>query len=343
MTIEPHTVAPHPFNSQARHAAMAAEVLGWTFVSFPETDGYLFKLLKDDRELVFGCGTCTPFVLNSATAYSLARDKVFTNFLLSSLDIPVVPTEHFFRSSRFQHLRTPGRELADAMRYVETATFPIFCKPNAGSRGDNAEIVSSPEEFETYLKRLDPRYDIFLIQPVLWGPEYRVIVLNGRPLCFYEKSLPALHGDGVRTVRELTRPGGTAAGAAFGAESHTTGFLFRSPEGSRFMLEDVPQEGATVAVFGRANRAAGALTSSPSRHVPAALAALACTSAARLGLEFAAVDLKYGTSGTSGPCHVLEVNSNPGLETLEEHGQVDLIAEIWRHNIERALQCQPSK
>lgn len=339
MTIEPNTTLIHRTNSQARHAALAASRLGWSFVAFPETDGYLFRLQKDGRELVFGCGTCTPFLLNSATAYCLARDKVFTNMLLASVGIPIVPTEHFFRSPRLQHLRSPGREVTDALSHVSALTFPIFCKPNTGSRGDFAEIITSEEEFKAYIVRLDPQYDIVLVQPVLWGSEYRVIVLNGRPLCFYEKFHRSLVADGVRTVSDLMKASHPVSSSSVAVR----GFLFRSAPDLPVSPDDVPARGTIISVFGRANRAAGAATSVPSREVPKELGDLACAAAARLGLDFSAVDLKYETAGRSGICHVLEVNSNPGLETLEEHGAEELIVDIWRQNIDRALQCQHSR
>jgi hypothetical protein len=40
--------------------------------------------------------------------------------------------------------------------------------------------------------------------------------------------------------------------------------------------------------------------------------------------------------GAEGLC-VIEVNSNPMIATLEEHGRWDLIAAIWRVNFDAAL------
>lgn len=84
---------------------------------------------------------------------------------------------------------------------------------------------------------------------------------------------------------------------------------------------------------GAANRAAGGRAASLSTDVPNALAALAAASADALQLQLAAVDI-FETE--SGPV-VIEVNSNPAIETLEDHDRWDLIETVWRANFETAL------
>lgn len=89
------------------------------------------------------------------------------------------------------------------------------------------------------------------------------------------------------------------------------------------------------------NRAAGGRTAELGTEVPPALAAVALAACRALGLALAGVDLFVGDAGAGRPgrpvVQVIEVNANPMIETLEDHGRWDLIEAIWRRNLHAAL------
>jgi glutathione synthase/RimK-type ligase-like ATP-grasp enzyme len=107
----------------------------------------------------------------------------------------------------------------------------------------------------------------------------------------------------------------------------------RNAAGQRVGLDDVPAKGQRIALEGPANRAAGGGAYALVDGAPKAMAELATSAVKALDLKLAAVDMFDLGDGFS----VIEVNSNPMIATLEDHGRWDLIEKIWRANFAAAL------
>lgn len=177
-----------PYRSaHARNAAFAARALGYAFRSLDGEDGFLFEVRDGARRAAFVGGHATPYALNSARAYGIARDKAFANRVWAEAALPTIPSRLFFTNPRRADLRAPGREAEDALLYARTAQWPCFVKPNDASRGMFAEIVASEAAFADYLARVRDAHDAILVQPVIAGSEHRVFVLEGRALFSYRK------------------------------------------------------------------------------------------------------------------------------------------------------------
>lgn len=189
--IEPRSVL-------ARTARHAAHALGLSF-RFLDEEGYLFAVSDGRAEMILGTGACTPYPVNSASAYTLCRDKAYTNLLLSRAGLPVIPTSLYFVDPRRAEWRRPGRELQDLLTDSVGWTFPVFAKPNMGSRGEMAERIENLAGLSDWIRRVSPDYESVLIQPVVSGDEYRVFVLNGEALFSYRKSA---RGDGPANLAQ---------------------------------------------------------------------------------------------------------------------------------------------
>lgn len=321
---------------QARYAARAAAALGYEFRSLDGDDGYLFEVRDGARRAFFAAGSGTPYTLNDARAASIARDKAFCAEVLRQAGVAVLPGEMFFVTPRWSEMRTPGRELEDALRYAATAKYPVFCKPISGSNGLYAEVIESPDEFADYMSRVSREHFAILIQPYVRAMEYRVFVLNGRVLFSYRKTHPAVTGDGVRTLAELV------AAAPRDPEAPPLKPRGLDDEGHKVAAGDIPKKNRAVHLEGPANRSAGGSAAQLKDGAPRALADIALNATKAVGLSLAAVDIfdrqvpAYDPVMVSDPI-VIEVNSNPMLATLEDHQRWYLIIEIWKANIEAAL------
>jgi glutathione synthase/RimK-type ligase-like ATP-grasp enzyme len=199
----------HRLNAHARYAAYAAERLGLRFRLLDDTDGYLFEVSDGVRHRVFAAGSATPYVENVAAAYTIARDKYFAAQAMNHAGVHCLTGMLFFLDERTRRLRSPGREAEDALRHAATFKYPVFCKPNAGSRGELAEQIDSPEQFADYLRRAAAVHDAILVQPVHAGDEYRVFVYGGQALFAYRKHCVSA-GAGMR-ARALNRAAGGGA------------------------------------------------------------------------------------------------------------------------------------
>jgi glutathione synthase/RimK-type ligase-like ATP-grasp enzyme len=277
--------------------------------------------------VAFAAGAGSPYALNDARAASIARDKAFCAEVLRQADVPVVPGRQFFCTERWSEMRGPGREPEDALAYVADAKFPVFCKPISASSGMYAEVIGDSSKFEAYLKRVARDHFAILVQPYIRAAEHRVFVLNGAPLFSYRKRLPSLIGDGRTAVGTLLARYGAGADRAAG------GLTARDTQGAAVSPNYVAKTGENLTIDGPANRAAGGGAEALRDGAPEHLSRIALVATGALGLKLAAVDI---FDLEDGPL-IIEVNSNPMLATLEDHGRWDLIVAIWRTNLEAAL------
>ncbi|MEZ5996159.1 MAG: hypothetical protein R3C25_10425 [Hyphomonadaceae bacterium] len=315
-------------SAHARYAAHAAAACGYNFRSLDGPDGYLFEVRDGARTGVFAAGAGTPYAMNDARAAALARDKAFCAEALRSAGVPVLPGRMFFVTPRWAEMRSPGREIADALAFAARAEYPLFCKPISASNGLYAEVIESSTAFAHYVERVGREHFAVLVQPFVRADEYRVFVLNGEPLFSYRKQLPRVIGDGRRSLRELAEEMPREAGAPAPKPRG------RDESGRLIAPGTVPAAGVEVVLEGPANRAAGGGAANLRDGAPGALGALAVRAAGAIGLKLAGVDI---FDMADGGLAVIEVNSNPMIATLEEHDRWDLIDAIWRANFAAAL------
>lgn len=317
-------------SAHARYAARAAQACGYAFRSLDGDDGYLFEVRDGDRKAIFAAGAGTPYALNDARAASIARDKAFCAEVLRDAGVPVLPGEKFFVTKRWADMRSPGREPEDALAYAAKASYPIFCKPLSASNGLYAEVIDSVEEFADYVSRVSREHFAILIQPYVRAAEYRVFVLNGRPLFSYFKKPPMVTGNGERTLAALV------AALPRDPEGPPLKPRGRDTRGKRVEAADVPEKSMLVFLEGPANRAAGGGVTELCDGAPRALGDIALRATKAVGLALSAVDI-FVSGPYANEFTVIEVNSNPMIATLEEHQRWHLIIEIWRANFDAAL------
>jgi cyanophycin synthetase len=317
-------------SAHARYAAHTAAVCDYRFRSLDGEDGYLFEVGDDCRRGLFAAGAGTPYALNDARAAAIARDKAFSAEVLRQAGVPVLPGRMYFVTTRWAEMRGPGREPEDALAYAATAEYPLFCKPLAASNGLYAEVIDDAAEFSAYMRRVAREHFAILVQPYIRAPEHRVFVLNGAALFSYRKTPPAVVGDGERDlaalVRALPREAEAPPLKPSGRDSH----------GAKVGASAVPPRGALIVLDGPANRAAGGRSEALTDGAPPPLAQVAVEAANAIGLSLAAVDV-FDVAGDFSRLCVIEVNSNPMIATLEDHGRWDLIEAIWKMNFAAAL------
>lgn len=332
MALTKTTDTDAPLSTHARYAARTAAACGYGFRSLDGSDGYLFEIADGARKALFACGAGSPYAMNDARAASLARDKAFAAEALRAGGLPVLPGQVFFVTKQWAEMRGPGREPEDAQAYARDAAYPLFCKPISASNGLYAEIIEDYAAFEDYLARVAREHFAILIQPYVRGPEYRVFVLHGRPLFSYRKQLPIATGDGRTTLGALIEAMPRDHG---GPAVH---WRVCDEAGALLPLDTVLPAGASVTLEGPANRAAGGGATDVREGAPRELAALAIAATQLMGLGLAGVDIfDVSPKRDLSALQVIEVNSNPMIKTLEDHGRWDLIEAVWRANFDAAL------
>lgn len=320
-----------PVPDLTRYARDAAEAIGAQFEDLDNGGGYLFRIMKDGRSVLGGGGNVSAYPVNSAVAHTISRDKAHTKAVLTANGLPVIPGGLFFAHRRRAALRTPGREAEDAAVFAARLGYPVFCKPNLGSRGTFAEIIGDADELSDYISRIAVDFEAFLIEPVLLGAEHRIFVQDGSAVFHSTKAEPTLAGDGVSTLGQLL--------AALNQRLAAEGVSAVRPSSLHRDLNQVPKKGERIILPGRRNLSAAGGIEQVSENAPAPLARLAIAAITAVGLRVGAVDMfDVSTGGDLGNLVVIEVNGNPGLRTLELAGRSDLIRSIWTRMLNERLE-----
>jgi D-alanine-D-alanine ligase-like ATP-grasp enzyme len=315
----PDPARPDP----ARYARDAAEAFGARFEDLDEGGGYLFRISKNGRFVLAGGGALCAFPVNAAAPFSIARDKAHTKSVLRSAGVPVIPGGLFFAHTRRASLRGPGREIEDACAFAGTLGWPVFAKPNLGSRGNFAEIIPDAAGLRDYASRIATEFESFLIEPVMDGAEHRVLVFDGRPVFHSAKAAPALIGDGHSPLWALLESLNDRL-AADAVSPWPPSALGRHDPAS------ILPRGERLDLAGRRNLGAEGALEHVSMHAPEPLATLAWAATAAIGLRIAAIDIFDVSPGRDlSDLLVIEVNANPGLKTLELAGRYDVIRNLW--------------
>ncbi|HTW33687.1 MAG TPA: hypothetical protein VMD53_03640 [Rhizomicrobium sp.] len=327
-----------PYPAQTRYIARACAKLGYRFTDLDKGGGYLFAVSDGRDEFISGAAGICAFPINGASAFGVSKDKYHTNTVLARAGLKVIPGALFFLSPEYAKLREPGREIADAIAHFARMPKPVFCKPNLGARGNFAEVVTDEAAFRDYLERVATRFDMVLLQPVIDGGEHRIFCLDDEAVFATRKADFSLEGDGRATLAQLIR--------AHNAELKGTGISAVDEKAALAALaarhklgpDHVAAKGEKVILPGRRNLSAGSDVADFTTDVPRALAEVALKAVKAIGLRVAGVDLfDVSPARDLSDLVIIEVNGNPGMQSLEAIGRDDLIDDIWTTILKRAF------
>jgi len=312
---------PRSYPDQSVYAAYAADVLGLDFEDIDGGSGLVVKVASARSSIYFAAGRCSWYPQNSATATTQATDKYFASKILEHSAVATLGGAYFFLDDRYRAYRPPGHDREDAIRHFMAIGASAFIKPLTGSRGDFACAVHGEAMLRGYLESVARHYDSILIQPIVAGREFRILLLDDEIAYVARKEPPTLTGDGIHSIGELL----TAHNAALSARGLSPASTGELPLGT------ILPESKTWPIPGRTNLSAGGtMTLEPPEAHPEACE-LARRARRALGLRTAAIDLFTDIAGDTQAMRVIEVNGNPSIHLLEDLGREDLIAKIWRH------------
>lgn len=326
------------YPAQTRYIARACAKLGLRFTDLDKGGGYLFAISDGAHEIVGGAGGICAFPLNAAPAFGISKDKYHTNTVLARAGVPVIPSALFFLSDEYKKLRTPGREIENAVAQFARMEKPVFCKPNQGARGNFAEVVTDEAAFHDYLERVRTRFDTLLLQPVIHGDEHRIFCLDDRAIFATRKADFSLEGDGRASIAELIRAHNAELKGTGVSAIDETAALASVAARHRLSSDYIPKQGERIVLPGRRNLSAGSDVAGFTTDVPKPLAALALKAMAAIGLRVAGVDIfDVSPARDLSQLVVIEVNGNPGMQSLEAIGRDDLIDQIWSMILRRTF------
>lgn len=249
------------------------------------------------------------FELNSATAQLLAADKAAVADLLAHLGLPHVPHRLFLHPRLSGYVSSNGNWPA-MLAYAEEVRFPLVCKPNTGTGGEDVTRVDNPAELERTVMKLFQTHRAICLSPFLeLEQEYRAVMLDSECKLLYTKRRPHVVGDGQSSVLELIE------------KLHLNGLLSQELAGQAIEqhggeLRQVPNAGQEILIGWKHNLGEG----SAPQVVDAGplydqLEELARRAQQAINIRFASVDMVQAAGGLM----VLEINSGVMMEYFVRH------------------------
>jgi D-alanine-D-alanine ligase-like ATP-grasp enzyme len=262
--------------------------------------------------------------LNPVGASEIAKDKDYANFFLASMGYPTIPGKTFF-SKEWAAAIGSREDIDAAYRYAKKIGFPVFVKPNSGSQGRNAAKVETKRELVRALRAVFKHDSVALVQKVVTGNDYRIVVLDGKVICAYERLPLSIVGDGRTSIRGLLRK----KQESFIASSRDTRLKMDDPRYAEVLarsglsLASVPEKGVRIPLLDNANLSSGGESVDVTSRMHQGWKKIAANITRDMGLRMCGVDLMLAGSitGAPGPYVVIEINAAPGLDHYASSGK----------------------
>jgi D-alanine-D-alanine ligase-like ATP-grasp enzyme len=297
--------------------------------------GYQFGLIDSPySEAIYVTNGEKHFISRSKTRYGmypvnpkfaehLVDDKAVTKRVLKKFGFRVIKGKLFYTKPPL----TGGTILAKdrvsaAYAYAKKITYPVFVKPNNGSRGANARIIFTEQALKSHIKKMkEDCVPSFLIEKVTERPEYRIFAVGGKVQFMYRKKRVSVTGTGAHTIAELIAEMKIQPDAEYlGRVLKKTKQTHRSILGAEKEL--ILQETANISL--------GAEITEYREKVPKAIDEWTMKLYKTTGLEVFGVDVfTKGTWDEPNKYLIIEVNSNPALSGIYAKGHRDHVYHIW--------------
>lgn len=276
---------------------------------------------KNGRKCYFRHNTID---LNSLGSSDLAKDKDFANFFMQRMGYKIVPGRAFF-SSEWSKAIGSRDDIDAAYKYATKIGFPVIIKPNSGSQGKGVQKVYTRREFYKAMRFVFKQDRVALVQQVLSGKDYRIVVLDGRIISAYQRIPLNITGNGHRTVRRLL----LEKQRRFIASSRDTKLklddvrILQNLKRQSLSFESVLRPGERVFLLDNANLSSGGDSVDVTNLMHPNFKNLAIRLTRDMGLRLCGVDIMIDGDITK-PAKaywILEINAAPGLDHYARTGR----------------------
>lgn len=265
--------------------------------------------------------------LNTMGASEIAKDKDYANFFMEKMGYPVIPGKTFF-SKRWAKAIGSKDSIEAAYKYAKKIGFPVIVKPNSGSQGSGVCLVSNKRQLERALRKVFKDDRVAIVQTVVSGHDYRIVVLDNEVISAYERIPLSVAGDGHSNILKLLKK----KQRDFVASSRDTILKLNDPRikeklfRQKLNFRSIIAKGERVFLLDNANLSTGGDSIDVTERMRAEWKKIAIRLTKDMGLRLCGVDLMISQGIERGPSDgqywVIEVNSAPGLDHYARSGKV---------------------
>lgn len=266
------------------------------------------------------------FGLNSNGASKISSDKGYSYYFLKKMGFSIPKTQTFFSEALNEKLTTK-RGIKEGYAYAQSLGFPVIVKPNDESWGRDVAKVYNKKDFFQFANTILAYSRVFLVQEFCTGRDYRIVVLDDKVYCTYERIPLAITGDGHSTIDTLLQTKQEAL-----KESGRLSFINTADPRmlnkllqKDLTLDSILADKEKITLLDNANLSNGGMAIDWSNRIHPSYQNLAINITKAMGLRLCGVDVI--TTDISKPAnnyHVIEINSAPGLHNYASLGASQL-------------------
>lgn len=266
----------------------------------------------------------TKFDLNTLGSTEIAMDKAYAEYFLKKLGYPTIPGRAFY-SQKWCVAIGSDQNIDKAYIYAKEIGFPVFVKPNSRSQGSRACKVNTRKEFYRAFRQAAQKDKVILVQRVVVGHDYRIVVLDGEIISAYERLPLTITGDGIHTISELL----DIKQQEFYDNDRDTQIpcddyrikMRLSRMGLNF--QTVLTQGMKCQLLDNANLSCGGDAKDVSKDISAGYRQIAIDITRDMGLRYCGVDLMVNgdIAKEPGEYWVIEINAAPGIDNYASSGE----------------------
>lgn len=270
------------------------------------------------------------YPVNYKFAEHLVDDKSTTKRVLKKFGFRVIKGKTFYIKKPLSTSEPVKQEdrVSAAYGYAKRITYPVFAKPNKGSRGSNARIIFNEAGLKKHVAAMRADGVIsFLVEKFTLRPEYRIFVVGGKVQFMYKKRRSSIIGTGKHTVDELIQeaaiqPDHKLLKNLLKVKKHTKKSILKDKE--EIILQDT------------ANISLGAEIVDYKEKTPKAVDRWASRLYKTIGLEVFGVDVfTKGEWDEPNNYVIIEINSCPALSGIYNKGYREKVYKIWKKIMQR--------
>lgn len=269
--------------------------------------------------------------LNPVGASDIAKDKDYAALFMKRMGYKTVPGRSFYSSEWCKAIGSK-RDIHAAYRYARklglgmssSKASAVIVKPNEGSHGSGVFLVRNKREFMRAMRHIFKEDRVGLVQKVVRGKDYRIVVLDNKVISAYERIPLSVVGDGSSSIETLLkkkqkrfRSGGRDTRIRLDdiRIAHKLGM-------QKLALRSVPERGQKVFLLDNANLSSGGDAVDVTKPIHPEFKKLAIRLTRDMGLRLSGVDLMVAGDIRNAPKKywVLEINAAPGLDHYVQTG-----------------------
>ena len=262
--------------------------------------------------------------LNSVGASEISKDKDYATFFMKKMGYPTVPGKSFFSAEWSQAIGS-SLGIDAAYWYAKTIGFPVIVKPNSGSQGFGVSLVHNKNDFYKALRFIFKKDKVALVQQVVSGKDYRVVVLDNRVISVYQRVSLNVVGDGLSTIKQLLNKKQKEFIAASRDTQIKSGDprIFQKLKHQGLSFKSKPVKGERIFLLDNANLSTGGDSLDVTANIHPEFRKIAIKLTKDMGLRMCGVDLMVAGDISEKPKKywVLETNAAPGLDHYARSGK----------------------